>query len=370
MRKELDWIRRQPKARGTKAKYRVDAFEDTKARATQQKADAKLDLQVKTTRQGGKIMELKKVSKSFEGQPMVKDFTYVFKKGDKIGIIGKNGVGKSTFLNLLTGGLVQDKGDIDKGETTIFGYYTQENHLLGEDKRIIEVVKEIAEYIELANGQKISASQFLAMFMFAPGEQYKYVSKLSGGERKRLQLLRVLIKNPNFLILDEPTNDLDIGTLNILEDFLSEFGGTLIIVSHDRYFMDRLVDHLFVFEGEGEIRDFPGNYTEFREWQTEQKLLEKTVKVEEVKVVRTEPIEVTNSASSTQKKLSYKDKQEYEKLESEIQKLEAEKAKLVEELNEGSADHKKLNELAMKIEKISSEVEEKSMRWLELSELV
>jgi ABC transport system ATP-binding/permease protein len=265
MRKEQDWIRRQPKARGTKAKYRVDAFEDLKVKATQQKADEKLELQLKTSRQGGKIMEVKNLCKSFSGLTLIDKFSYVFKKGDKIGIVGKNGAGKSTFLNLLTGALSPDAGTVDPGLTTVFGFYKQEDDSIDESLRVIEVVKEIAEYVELADGQKISASQFLKMFMFPPEVQYTHVGKLSGGEKKRLSLLKVLIKNPNFLILDEPTNDLDIGTLDVLEDFLYQFGGTLIIVSHDRYFMDRLVDHLFVFEGKGIISDFPGNYTEYRE---------------------------------------------------------------------------------------------------------
>ncbi|MFN0048256.1 MAG: ABC-F family ATP-binding cassette domain-containing protein [Cytophagales bacterium] len=377
LRKELDWIRRQPKARGTKAKYRVDAFEVTKAKATQQKAEAKLDLQMKMARQGGKIMELKKISKGYGDLDLINDFTYIFKKGDKIGIIGKNGTGKSTFLNILTGNIQVDKGDRDCGDTTVFGYYKQEDATLPNDKRIIEVVKDIAEYVELANGQKISATQFLAMFMFPPEHQYTFVSKLSGGEKKRLQLLLVLIKNPNFLILDEPTNDLDIGTLNVLEDFLLEFGGTLVIVSHDRYFMDRLVDHLFIFEGDGLIKDFPGNYTDFREakadtslWMAENERISNEEEKQTVNLNKGGSNQTTSNATAGKRKLSFKEKTEYETLEKEIATMEAEKALLTEEMNAGNLDHKKLSEHAQKIQKLTDLVDEKSIRWLELSELV
>ncbi len=375
MRKELDWIRRQPKARGTKAKYRVDAFEVTKEKATQQKSDAKLELQMKMSRQGGKIMELKRIGKGYGDLKLITDFTYVFKKGDKIGIIGKNGTGKSTFLNILTGAIEVDKGDRDCGDTTVFGYYKQEDANLPNDKRIIEVVKDIAEYVELANGQKISASQFLSMFMFPPDSQYTFVSKLSGGEKKRLQLLLVLIKNPNFLILDEPTNDLDIGTLNVLEDFLLEFGGTLVIVSHDRYFMDRLVDHLFIFDGDGTIKDFPGNYTDFREakadnslWMAENERLENVEEKQAVNLNKGGSNQSTTNAASAKRKLSFKEKTEFETLEKEISKWEAEKSKLTEEMNGGSLIHTQLSEHANKIKKLTDTIDEKSVRWLELSE--
>ncbi|MFN0049208.1 MAG: ABC-F family ATP-binding cassette domain-containing protein [Cytophagales bacterium] len=377
MRKELDWIRRQPKARGTKAKYRVDAFEETKAKATQQKADPKLELQMKMARQGGKIMELKKLGKSYGDLNLINDFTYVFKKGDKIGIIGKNGTGKSTFLNILTGAIEPDKGVRDCGDTTVFGYYKQEDATLPNDKRIIEVVKDIAEYVELANGQKITATQFLNMFMFPPEHQYTFVSKLSGGEKKRLQLLLVLIKNPNFLILDEPTNDLDIGTLNVLEDFLLEFGGTLVIVSHDRYFMDRLVDHLFIFDGDGLIKDFPGNYTDFREakadtslWMAENERQSNEEEKQTVNLNKGGSNQTTSNATAGKRKLSFKEKTEYETLEKEIAKMEAEKVALSEEMNAGNLDHKKLSEHAQKIQKLSDLVDEKSAKWLELSEFV
>jgi ATP-binding cassette subfamily F protein uup len=368
MRRELEWIRKQPKARGTKAKYRVDAFEVTKEKATSKGPDLKLELQMKTTRQGGKIMELKKVYKSFGDLPIVKDFSYTFKKGDKIGIIGKNGMGKTTFLNLLTGKIPPDKGDVGKGDTTLFGYYKQEEPNLDEDKRLIEVVKEIAEYVEMADGSKISASQFLTKFMFPPGEQYKFISKLSGGERKRVQMLQILITNPNFLIMDEPTNDLDIGTLNVLEEFLQEFGGTLMIVSHDRYFMDKLVDHLFVFEGNGEIRDFAGNYTDYREWQKEEA---EKLKVESAKPKVEAPKANTPASTAnqtTKKKMSFKEQKEFEDLEKAIEKLEKEKEKLTAQLNSGISDHQELTDMALQIQNIVEDIETKTLRWLALSE--
>ncbi len=370
MRKELDWIRRQPKARGTKAKYRVDAFEDIKATATQKTSQAQLDLQIKTTRQGGKIGEIKKLYKSYPDLKLIENFSYVFKKGDKIGIIGKNGTGKSTFLNLLTGAAKPDKGDIDIGETTAFGYYKQEDGFLDVEKRLIEVVKEIAEYIELANGQRISASNFLTMFMFPPADQYKFISKLSGGERKRLQLLKVLIKNPNFLILDEPTNDLDIGTLNVLEEFLENFGGTLVIVSHDRYFMDRLVNHLFVFEGDGHVRDFSGNYTEYRAVLENEKLA--ASKPAETAKTDTKPAEIKpeGGGSSATKKMSFKEKTEYENLEKDIATLEEKKLLLTNTLTSGLTNHEELIKTANEIQKIETLLDQKSIRWLELSELV
>lgn len=366
MRKELDWIRRQPKARGTKAKYRVEAFEVTKAKATAAKADDKLDLQLKMTRQGGKVLEVKKIAKAWGEVQVLKDFSYTFKKGEKIGIIGKNGTGKTTFLNLLTGQIKPDKGDWNVGETTVFGYFKQEDENLPLDKRIIEVVKEIAEYIELADGQKVSASQFLKLFLFPPEVQYNYVNKLSGGERKRLQLLLTLVKNPNFLILDEPTNDLDIGTLNILEDFLAEFQGTLIIVSHDRYFMDRLVDHLFIFEGNGSVSDFPGNYTDYREEVVENQ--PKIIPTEKHTNPKPEQLSVVASASE-KRKLSFKEKTEYETLEKQIAQLEAEKHELVAAMNTGIS-HELLHKHAQRVEAIEAELSEKELRWLELAERV
>ncbi|QCR25048.1 ABC-F family ATP-binding cassette domain-containing protein [Pontibacter sp. SGAir0037] len=369
MRKELDWIRRQPKARGTKAKYRVDAFEELKEKAAKKTAAPQLELSVKTTRQGGKVIEVEHISKTFGDKKIVDDFTYVFKKKDRLGIVGPNGAGKSTFLNMLTGKLAPDQGTIIAGQTTIFGYYTQDELTFRDDQRVIDIVKEIAEVVEMANGEVITASQFLQHFQFPPAQQYTFVSKLSGGEKRRLQLLRVLIKNPNFLILDEPTNDLDIITLNILEDFLLNFGGCLLIVSHDRYFMDRLVEHLFVFEGEGNIRNFPGNYTDYREWLKEQEKQEQEVK----KPAASAPVlkQQQPAASSGKRKASYNEKKEYEQLEKEIPKLEARKTEVINLMNAGTTtDHEQLTAWAKELEQLNEELEEKEMRWLELSEVI
>jgi ATP-binding cassette subfamily F protein uup len=369
MRKELEWMRRQPKARGTKSKSRIDAFYDLKEKASRQTSGSALELSVKTARQGSKIVELEKVNKSFGGQTLVKDFTYVFKKMDKIGIIGRNGVGKTTFLNMLIGKLQPDSGSIDRGETTSFGYYTQDEVSFRDDQRVIDVVLEIAEVVTMANGQTVTASQFLQYFQFSGAMQYSFISKLSGGEKRRLQLLKVLIKNPNFLILDEPTNDLDLVTLNILEDFLQNFPGSLIIVTHDRYFMDQLVDHLFVFEGEGKIRNFPGNYTDYREWLEEG---EKQRKAEAAaKTPAAIPIaKQDTSASASKKKISFKEKQEYEQLEKEIEKLEHKKRGLVEKLAINVASHQEMTSWALEIEEIDRQIAHKSDRWLELGELL
>lgn len=365
MRKELDWIRRQPKARGTKAKYRVDAFEELKEKAAKKTAGPQLELSVKTTRQGGKIIEVDHISKSFGNKKIVDDFSYVFKKKDRIGVVGPNGAGKSTFLNMLTGKLQPDSGTIDAGQTTVFGYYTQDELTFKEDQRVIDIVKEIAEVVEMANGEVITASQFLQHFQFAPPQQYTFVSKLSGGEKRRLQLLRVLIKNPNFLILDEPTNDLDIITLNILEDFLLNFGGCLLMVSHDRYFMDRLVEHLFVFEGEGKIRNFPGNYTDYREWLKEQDKV-----VQETKPAAP-AVEQKQGKQEGRRKPTYQEKKEFEELEKEMPRLEERRTELIETMNAGTTtDHEQLNAWAKELEQLNEQLEEKEMRWLELSEIM
>jgi ATP-binding cassette subfamily F protein uup len=369
MRKELEWIRRMPKARGTKAKYRVDAFEELKEKAAKKTSGPQLELSVKTTRQGGKIMEVDHISKSFGEKKVVDNFSYVFKKKDRIGVVGPNGAGKSTFLNMLTGKLQPDAGTIDAGQTTVFGYYTQDELTFKEDQRVIDIVKEIAEVVEMANGEVITASQFLQHFQFAPPQQYTFVSKLSGGEKRRLQLLRVLIKNPNFLILDEPTNDLDIITLNILEDFLLNFGGCLLIVSHDRYFMDRLVEHLFVFEGEGKIRNFPGNYTDYREWQKEQERQEK--QEQETKKAAAPVPEKKQEQPNNKRKPTFAEQKEYEQLEKEIAKLEARKADLIATMNAGTTtDHGQLTAWATELEQINEQLEEKEFRWLELAEII
>jgi ATP-binding cassette subfamily F protein uup len=371
-RRELEWVRKMPKARGTKAKYRVDQFEVTKEKAFSGKTDEKLALGVKMSRIGGKILEFVKIKKEFGSTKIVNDFSYIFKKGEKIGVIGKNGVGKSTFLNMIMGLEQPDGGTITSGETIIFGYYSQEGLKLAEDKRVIEVVKDIAEFIPLADGSKLSASGLLTKFLFPPDVQYGYVSKLSGGERRRLYLMTILIKNPNFLILDEPTNDLDIVTLSVLEDFLTNFQGCVLIVTHDRYFMDKMVDHLFVFEGEGVVRDFPGNYTEYRDKrESEEKILRKeenanakSESVEAAVVVENKKVAETGS----KKKLNYKEKLEFEQLEKDIAKLEEEKLKITNLLNTGSDNHEDAVKWSAEIGKIISELDEKSFRWMELSE--
>jgi ATP-binding cassette subfamily F protein uup len=363
LRKELDWMRRQPKARGTKAKYRVDAFYELQDKAKGPGSDGKLELSVKTTRVGNKILELDGINKSFGEQPIVTNFSYTFLRGDRLGIVGKNGVGKTTFLNMITGKLLPNAGKIDKGDTITFGYYTQDELTFQEGQRVIDIVQEIAEVVPMANGQTVTASQFLQLFRFPPPVQYSPVSKLSGGERRRLQLLKVLIKNPNFLILDEPTNDLDLDTINVLEDFLENFPGCLIIVSHDRYFMDRLVEHLFVFEGEGRIKDFPGNYTDYRE-----ELAEEEARRKEQAAKAAAPVAKAAPATADKKRLSFKEKQEYERLEAEIDGLETRKKELVGKLNAGSAKHEELTGWAREIEQIEAEIDKKSDRWLELGE--
>jgi ABC transport system ATP-binding/permease protein len=362
--KELDWMRRQPQARSTKAQYRIDAFHEVEEKVSGKKDTSAVTLNVKMTRQGSKILEMNHLKKSFDGKLMVDDFSYVFKRGDRIGIIGKNGVGKSTFLNLLTQVLQPDSGTIERGETTTFGYYTQNDFEFNEDQRVIDIITEIAEVVTVGTGETISASLFLTHFKFEPKVQYNLVSKLSGGEKRRLQLMRVLIKNPNFLILDEPTNDLDIQTLNILEDFLMEFGGCLLLVSHDRYFMDRLVENLFVFEGDGKIRNFPGNYTDYREALANKEF---DVKPEVIKPLKAD-VKVTDA--STKRKLSYKEQQEYEVLSKEIEKIESEKKLITAKLNSGETDFEVLTSLAKEMEKLNQLQDEKELRWLELSEVI
>ncbi len=370
-RRELEWVRKMPRARGTKAKYRVDSFYEVKDKAFSKKVEEKLELSVKMTRLGGKILELIKIKKAYGDFSILNNFSYTFKKGEKIGIIGKNGVGKTTLLNMIMGLEKPDAGKIQTGETIVFGYYSQDGLMLNEDKRVIEVVKDIAEFIPLADGSKLTAAQLLQKFQFNPDVQYNYVSKLSGGEKRRLYLMTILIKNPNFLILDEPTNDLDILTLSVLEDFLTNFQGCVLIVTHDRYFMDKMVDHLFVFEGNGVVRDFPGNYTEYRDKKEQE---ERLLKKEETKIAiaekksipEPEPIE----PATGKRKPSFKEKFEFEQLEKEIALLEVEKQKYTDLLNAGSSNHEDMTEWALKIGKLESELDDKSFRWMELSELM
>lgn len=364
LKKELEWMRKQPKARGTKAKYRIEAFYDLQEKANQDLRKDKLELDIKEARQGGKILEVEKLSKGYNGQKIVENFSYVFKKNDRIGVVGKNGIGKSTFLNLLTGKEKPDSGEVISGVTTKFGYFTQEAFNLNPNNRLIEEVKQIAEFITLSDGSQISASKFLDNFLFPPEKQYNYVNKLSGGEKKRLQLLKLLVTNPNFLILDEPTNDFDIDTLNVLEDFLEKFNGCLLLVSHDRYFMDHLVDQLFVFEGDGTIRLFNGNYTDYRDWQEEEEARAAAGKT------KPSPAVEEKSKPAEKKKISFKEKQEYENLQAEIGKLEAEKEALTRTMNDGTTDHQQLLTLSEKIGKLSEEIDVKTLRWLELAEMI
>lgn len=357
--KELEWMRKQPRARGTKAKYRIDAYYEIQEVASTNLKKERLELDMKETRQGGKIMELEHVQKSYGDKAMVRDFSYVFKKKDRIGIVGKNGIGKSTFLDLLTGKTKPDKGYVIHGTTTKVGYFTQETMNLNPANRIIEEVKEIAEFITMSDGSQLSASKFLDNFLFPPEKQYTYIEKLSGGERKRLQLLKILVTSPNFLVLDEPTNDFDIDTLNVLEDFLENFTGCLILVSHDRYFMDHLVDQLFVFEGDGVITPFNGNYSDYRTSIEDGEVIGKSAPVKEV---------VSAPVATEKKKLSYAEKQEYDKLQPEIDKLEAKKKELFEKLNSGVNDAAQLTTWGVEIETIDKQIEKKTNRWIELSE--
>jgi ATP-binding cassette subfamily F protein uup len=367
--RELEWVRKMPKARGTKAKARVDAFSDVEQKAKQKRIDKQVELSVKMERLGSKILELIKVSKSFGDKKILEPFSYTFKKGEKIGVIGKNGVGKSTFLNILQGLESYDSGKTQTGETVIFGYYSQGGIKVAEDKRVIEVVRDIADYIPLANGTQLSASQLLTRFNFPPDMQYNYVKKLSGGEKRRLYLLTVLQKNPNFLILDEPTNDLDIPTLQVLEEFLADFGGCVIIVSHDRYFIDKLVDHVFVFEGDGYIKDYPGNYTEYRDWKQDQKAEEKSAKLEAVIEIKSEVAALEKPKQDNSKRLSFKEKHELETLEKEIAEHEKVKAEL-EELLLQTTDYEKLNEISLKLKTNNEQMDAKSFRWLELQDKI
>lgn len=368
-RKELEWMRKQPKARTTKSKSRQDAFYDWKEKAAKKVEQAQLELQVKMTRLGGKILELKKVYKAYGDKTILKGFDYTFKRGERVGVVGKNGAGKSTFINMLLGKEPSDSGKINVGETIVFGDFSQEGLVWDEDVRIIEYVKNIAEFFPLADGTKVSAAQFLQRFLFSPDKQYTYISKLSGGEKKRLQLLSILFRNPNFLVLDEPTNDLDLPTLDILEDFLVEFQGCLIIVSHDRYFMDKIVDHLFVFEGDGEVRDFPGNYSQYREIAKEEEKykveLDKEAAQAAKVVIEVAPIKIEPKKEA--RKLSFKERLELETIEKEMPALEAEKGKLEADMSTGSLSFDELQKHGARIAEIVRLLEEKEIRWLELS---
>jgi ABC transport system ATP-binding/permease protein len=367
-RKELEWMRKQPKARTTKSKSRQDNFYEVEKKAKQRLEDEQLQLQMKMNRLGGKVIELKKIYKSYGDKVLLKGFDYTFKKGERIGVVGKNGVGKSTFINIMQGIETADSGKVNIGDTVVFGNYSQQGLIVKEDMRVIEFVKNIAESFPLASGGSLSAAQFLQLFLFDPEKQYTYISSLSGGEKRRLHLLSLLFRNPNFLVLDEPTNDLDLPTLGVLENFLSEFPGCLVIVSHDRYFMDRLVDHLFVFEGDGVIRDFPGNYTQYRMEEKDKQPAVGSRQAEDSK--KPDIAGSQQPAVATRKRqLSFKEKREFESLEKEIADLSKEKEEITQKLNSGNTPFEELQQLSSRIGEVTNLLDEKEMRWLELSEI-
>jgi len=375
-RKELEWMRKQPKARTTKSKSRQDNFYKVAEKASQKIEDTQMQLEAKMTRLGGKVVELKKVYKSYGDKKVIQGFDYTFTKGERIGIVGKNGAGKSTLLNIIQQIETADSGKINIGETVVFGNFSQQGLEIKENVRVIEYVKSIAESFPLAGGGALSAAQFLELFLFPGDKQYTFIESLSGGEKKRLQLLTILFRNPNFLILDEPTNDLDLPTLAVLENFLMDYQGCILIVSHDRYFMDRLVDHLFVFEGAGNIRDFPGNYSQYRIWQKQE---ETRLKQQgETKAVKKQPTEnnaqpeqdMQGKKESVAKKVSYKEKREFDQLEAEIAELETEKAGLEQALGNANLAFEQLSVHSKRIAEIIALLEEKELRWLELSELM
>ena len=369
LRKELDWMRRQPQARGTKAKYRIDAFYELEKKAKQQHEVGNVNLDVKASYIGSKIFEAEHVSKRFGDLKIVEDFNYIFARYEKMGIVGNNGTGKSTFIKMLMGEVEPDSGRFDVGETVRFGYYSQDGLQFDEQMKVIDVVQNIAEYVDLGDGKKMGVSQFLNYFLFSPEKQHNYVFKLSGGEKRRLYLCTVLMRSPNFLVLDEPTNDLDIVTLNVLEEYLRNFKGCAIVVSHDRYFMDKVVDHLLVFRGNADIKDFPGNYTQYREWKEVQDQLEK--ETEAARQARMAPtVEKTSRLEKVQKKkLTFKERKEFEALEVEIPLLEAEKAELETAMSSGTLSNDELLANSERIATVIEEIDEKTMRWLELSEL-
>lgn len=378
-RRELDWMRRQPQARGHKAKYREDAFYELEKVAKQRIEDRQVRLKASTVYIGSKIFECQYVSKAFDDRGQKKvildNFYYNFARFEKMGIVGNNGTGKSTFIKMLLGEVQPDSGKFDIGETVRFGYFSQEGLKFREDQKVIDVITEIADYIDLGGGKHMTASQFLQFFLFTPEEQHNYVYKLSGGEKRKLYLCTVLMRNPNFLVLDEPTNDLDIQTLQVLEEYLQDFAGCVIVVSHDRYFMDKVVDHLLVFKGEGEIQDFPGNYTQYREWSRMQAKDE----AEQAKPAKSGNATAENDGAGTAKrdanfenkrKMSYKEKREYEQLTQEIDALTEEQKKLEEELCSGNLSVEELTEKSKRLPEIKDELDEKEMRWLELAEML
>lgn len=361
-RTELEWMRRMPQARGHKAKYREEAFYELERKAKQKVEERQLRLKASNVYIGSKIFECQYVSKAYDNKIILKDFYYNFSRFEKLGIIGNNGTGKTTFIKMLMGLVEPDSGKFDIGETVRFGYFSQEGLAFDQQQKVIDVVTDIADHIRLGGGKTMSATQFLQYFLFTPEQQHSYVYKLSGGELRKLYLCTVLMQNPNFLILDEPTNDLDIPTLQILEEYLQNFPGCVIIISHDRYFMDKVVDHILVFKGEGEIQDFPGNYTQFREWDSLQP-------ADTSKEEKREKTPLRSYRSDEKKKMSYKEKREFETLESEIAKLETEISSLEAELCSGNLSIEELTDKSILLPKLKNELDDKSMRWLELSEL-
>ena len=361
-RTELEWMRRMPQARGHKARYREEAFYELEKVAKQRSYDANVKLDVKASYIGSKIFEADHLCKSFGDIKILDDFSYIFARYEKMGIVGNNGTGKSTFIKILMGLEKPDSGMLDIGETVRFGYYSQEGLQFDEQMKVIDVITDIAEVIELGNGKRLTASQFLQHFLFTPETQHSYVYKLSGGERRRLYLCTVLMKNPNFLVLDEPTNDLDIVTLQVLEEYLQSFKGCVIVVSHDRYFMDKVVDHLLVFKGQGDIRDFPGNYSDYRDW--------KLAKAEhENEAVKPKEEKTQRVRLNDKRRMTFKERKEFEQLEKEIADLEAEKKQLEEALCSGSLSVEELTEKSKRLPMLNDELDEKTMRWLELSEI-
>ena len=381
-RRELDWMRRQPQARGHKAKYREDAFYELEKVAKQRIEDRQVRLKASTVYIGSKIFECQYVSKAFDDRGKKKvildNFYYNFARFEKMGIVGNNGTGKSTFIKMLLGEVQPDSGKFDIGETVRFGYFSQEGLKFREDQKVIDVITEIADYIDLGNGKHMTASQFLQFFLFTPEEQHNYVYKLSGGEKRKLYLCTVLMRNPNFLVLDEPTNDLDIQTLQVLEEYLQDFAGCVIVVSHDRYFMDKVVDHLLVFKGEGEIQDFPGNYTQYREWSRLQEKDEAEKAAAAAKSIANNSASTNDGAGTAKRdanfenkrKMSYKEKREYEQLTQEIDKLTEEQKMLEEALCSGTLSVEELTEKSKRLPEIKDELDEKEMRWLELAEML
>jgi ATP-binding cassette subfamily F protein uup len=374
---ELEWMRRQPQARATKAKSRIDRFAEIEDRAKQRRNNDKVQLDVKASYLGSKIFEAKYISKSYGDLKILDNYYYNFARYEKMGIVGKNGTGKSTYLKMLLGEVKPDSGSFDIGETVVFGYYSQDGLAFDEQMKVVDVVRDIAEEVQLGNGKKMSASQFLQHFLFTPETQYNYVYKLSGGEKRRLHLCTVLMRNPNFLVLDEPTNDLDIVTLNILEDYLQSFKGCVIVVSHDRYFMDKVVDHLLVFKGNAELKDFPGNYTDYREW-TEIEEEELRTKSQEPRAKNQDNRQLTtdnrkdntkHETRNTKQKLSYKEQKEFEALELEIPELEKEKADIENQLASGGLSTDDIITVSKRHGELNELIDEKTMRWLELSEI-